>query len=157
MERNIGMENGMEQRMYTVAANSCNWHCSVQVELLSRAVISPQKLYEQLRHCPPSCFIILAWYRYWFIIRCFVIVVLQSQTLERKTRVWLRKTIILQSSAWTNLNVLDGRNQRLILAQSLPSVHLDPQSLLGLTTAFINSSKCGSYAWYGLVSRDPEF
>ena len=28
------------------------------------------------------------------IIRCFVIVVLQSQTLERKTRVWLRKTIV---------------------------------------------------------------
>ena len=34
--------------------------------------------------------------------------------------------------------------------QSL-SVHLDPQSLVGLTTlvtAFLNSSKRGSYAWY---------
>ena len=32
-----GMENGMEQGMYTVAANSSNnpsnWHCSIQVEL----------------------------------------------------------------------------------------------------------------------------
>ena len=31
----------------------------------------------------------------WLIIRCFVIVVLQSWTLERKTRVWLRKTIVV--------------------------------------------------------------
>ena len=31
------------------------------------------------------------------------------------------------------------------------SVHLYPRSLLGLTTlvkVFLNSSKCGSYAWY---------
>ena len=36
------------------------------------------------------------------------------------------------------------------LLQSL-SVHLDPRSLLGLTTlvtAFLNSSKRGSYVWY---------
>ena len=30
------------------------------------AVISTQKLYEQLRHCPPSCFHTLAWYCCWF-------------------------------------------------------------------------------------------
>ena len=42
------------------------------------------------------------------------------------------------------------------------SVHLDPQSLVGLTTlvkVFLNSSKCGSYAWYcswslGTMSSD---
>ena len=36
-------------------------------------------------------------------------------------------------------------------------MHLDPWSLLGLTTlvaAFLSSSKYGSYAWYGLVSGD---
>ena len=45
--------------------------------------------------------------------------------------------------------------------QSL-SVHLNPRSLLGLTTlvaAFLNSSKCGSYGWYrswspGTLSSD---
>ena len=58
------------------------------------AVISPQKLYEQLRHCPLSCFYILAWYHCWLIIRCSVIAVLQSQTLERKTRVQLCKIIV---------------------------------------------------------------
>ena len=26
---NNGMENGMERQTYTVAANSCNWRCSV--------------------------------------------------------------------------------------------------------------------------------
>ena len=53
---------------------------------------------------------------------------------------------------------LDGS----IFAQSLPSVHLDPRSLLGLTTlvaAFLSSSKRGSYAWYkgwspGTLSSD---
>ena len=30
---NNGMENGMERRTYTVAANLCNWRCSVEVEL----------------------------------------------------------------------------------------------------------------------------
>ena len=33
MELNDGMENGMGQRMYTVAANLCNWCCSIKVEL----------------------------------------------------------------------------------------------------------------------------
>ena len=69
------------------------------------AVISPQKLYEQLQHCPLSCFYILAWYHCWLIIRCSVIAVLQSRTLERKTRVQLRKT-----------NVFDGRNECSILS-----------------------------------------
>ena len=36
----------------------------------------------------------LAWYRCWLIIRCSVIAVLQSQTLERKIRVRLHKTIV---------------------------------------------------------------
>ena len=59
------------------------------------AVISPHaEAYEQLQHCPPSCFYIRALYHCWLIIRYSVIVVLQSQTLERKTRVWLRKTIL---------------------------------------------------------------
>ena len=58
-------------------------------------------LYEQLRHCPPSCFIILARYECWLIIKCFVIVVLQSQTLERKTSVWLRKTMRLMAEIST--------------------------------------------------------
>ena len=102
-----GMENGMEQWTYEVAANSCNWHCSIQVELPSVSLrllcVSLQKLYEQVRHCPPSCFYIQAWYCCWFIIRCFVIVVLQSQTLTWKVRVWLRKTIGMELSSWTKM------------------------------------------------------
>ena len=39
--------------------------------VIFRSVISPQKLYEQVWHCPPSYFYIQAWYRCWLIIRCF--------------------------------------------------------------------------------------
>ena len=44
MEWNNGMENGMEQRIYTVAANSCNWHCSIYVELPSGFYLTIQAL-----------------------------------------------------------------------------------------------------------------
>ena len=96
---------------YTVAAYNCgnqrgdnanSEHTQLQLTHVTSAAQSrlnylvylSQKLYDQLRHCSPSCFYILAWYRCWLIIRCFVIVVLQSQTLEGKTRVRLRKTIV---------------------------------------------------------------
>ena len=64
---------------------------------------------------------------------------------------------------WTGRTIRRGQRSlmaNLDMSESLPSVHLDHRSLLGLTTlvaAFLNSSKCGSYAWYGLVSGDPEF
>ena len=84
------------------------------IQCISRTVISPQKLYEQLRHCLLSCFIILARYPNgcWLIIRCFVqyCSLSKARLSNKKTRVQLRKTVV-QSSASTNLNVLDGRNQ----------------------------------------------
>ena len=85
--------------------------------VISRAVISPQKLDEQVRHCWPSYFYIQIWYCCWLIVRCFVIVVLQSQILERKTRVQLRKTIVIVfvdklECAWWQKLVLDPRSLR---------------------------------------------
>ena len=82
----------------------------------------------------------------------FVIVVLQSQTLEWKTRVWLHKTVVtvLCRLTWMYLTPEISVQSSVSSLQSL-SVHLDPRSLVGLTTlvaAFLNSSKRGSYAWY---------
>ena len=65
------------------------------------------------------------------IIRCFVIVVLQSQTLEQKTRVWLCKTIM----AFVDKNVMaEISAQSSVSSLRSLSVHLNPQSLLDLTT-----------------------
>ena len=41
MEWNDRMENGIEQWTHKVAAKSCNWHCSIQVELPSPEKASP--------------------------------------------------------------------------------------------------------------------
>ena len=86
-------------------------------------------LYEQVRYCPPSCFYTLAWYRCWLIIRSSVIAVLQSQTFERKIRVWLRKTVVT-----VFVDKVDGRNYCSVSLFRSLSVHLDPRSLVGLVT-----------------------
>ena len=46
VEWNGGMENGMEQRMYTVL---CNWHCSMYVELPS--IILSAAISKSGMHC----------------------------------------------------------------------------------------------------------
>ena len=103
MEWNDGMENGMEQWTCEVAANSCNWRFSLQVELpsVSLGLLSHHRSFmSNLSTALPTIMLlsVQAWYRCWFIIRCFVIVVLQSQTLTQKVRVWLHKTILLWNS-----------------------------------------------------------
>ena len=57
----------------TVAAQSRLNH----LVYLQACYLTTEALYKQVRHCPPSCFYILVWYRCWLTIRCFVIVVLQ--------------------------------------------------------------------------------
>ena len=61
-------------------------------------------------------------------------VVLQTQTLERKTRAWLRKTIVA-SIVIVFVDVMAEISARSSVSslRSL-SVQLDPRSLLGLTT-----------------------
>ena len=90
--------------MYIVTANSCNWRCSVQVELPSvslgllsqhRSFMSKygiahshasisKRMVPLLAHHQMLCYCRLHNYS----------VVLQTQTREQKTRAWLRKTIV---------------------------------------------------------------
>ena len=53
------MENGIEQQMYIVTANSCSWQGWASY-YVSRALISPQKLYERVQ-CMLLAFF-LVWY-----------------------------------------------------------------------------------------------
>ena len=91
------------------------------------------------------------------IIKCFNIVVLHSQTLVQKARVWLCKTTVMELSSWTKM-----RWQKLVLDLSWSlSVYLDPRSLLCLTTlvaTFLTaSSKHGPFGMVlQLVSRDKQ-
>ena len=162
MEWNDGMENGMEQWTYTVALTGVTGAAQARLNYLShrRSFMSNYGI----AHRAPSCFYILAyaWCRCWLIIGGSVIIVLQSETLERKTKVSKEK----QGSGFTRLWYSLGRQTWMCLMAKISarssvsslwslSVHLDPPSLLGLITlvaAFLNSSKCGSYAWYCSLS-----
>ena len=103
MECNDGMENRMEQSTYDDAANLCNWHFSLQVELpsVSLGLLSHHRSLTGKygiahRHASVS---VQAWYYCWLIINWFVIVVLQSQTHMKSKSLALQDYTVMECDA----------------------------------------------------------
>ena len=91
-----------------------------------------------------DAFYIQALYRCWLIIRCFLIVLLQSQTLTQKTRVWLRKTIVIVFVRQTWMCLLaEIRAWSSVSSLWCLSVHLD------LRVSLIAGMEYGMERWNG--------
>ena len=132
-------EYGMEQWTYIVAANSCNWNCSIQVKL-------PSVFLWLLSHLRSFMSKFGIAHHHGSISKhgtstvassCFVIVVLQSQTL--KATVWLCETIVIELSSWTKMWW-----QEIVL----DLVCVPWSSATSRSHNLINSSKHGPHAWY---------
>ena len=132
--------------MYTVAVNSCDWRCSILVELpcVSLGLLphhrSIMSLYGIVR---------TPLYRSMVPSLAHHQVLVQSQTPTQKTRIWLCETILAkchcgQKCDGRNLIVLDPWSLCFDICLCTSSVTPRSHNL----SSSLNSSKCGHHAWY---------